>query len=114
VSNDAKALFETVNPPVKDTYDLLMEQVERFGPQTVEPKKTSIHVNNGSAFLGIHPKKNWLDITIVTVEPINSERVRKTEQVSKNRFHNELRLEDAKDVDDELVGWLHEAYSLKN
>jgi hypothetical protein len=32
--------------------------------------------------------------------------------VSKNRYHNEIKLEQPADVDAELVGWLREAYTL--
>jgi hypothetical protein len=34
----------------------------------------------------------------------------KTEQVSKNRFHNELKLNSPDEIDEELLGWLKDAY----
>jgi len=35
-----------------------------------------------------------------------------TEQVSKNSFHNEIKLASPSDVDEELLGWLKDAYAL--
>jgi hypothetical protein len=107
-------LFNSVIRVIKKYYDLVMAEVEKFGQLTVEPKKTSIHVNNKSAFLGIHPKKNWLDLNIVTAEPIESERVLKVEQVSKNRFHNQIRIQDTRNIDVELIKWLQDAYKLRS
>jgi hypothetical protein len=78
----------------------------------VEPKKTSIHVNRAAAFLGVHPKKKWLDLNVVTDAPIKSPKVRKTEQVSKNRHHNLVRVASADDMTPELFGWIKHAYEL--
>jgi hypothetical protein len=36
----------------------------------------------------------------------------KTEQVSKNRFHNELKLNSPDEIDEELLGWLKDAHIL--
>ena len=93
-------------------YEILMKQVETLGKVTVEPKKTSIHVKNRAAFLGVHPKKRWLDINIVTDAPIKSAKILKTEQVSKSRYHNMVRIGSEKDIDPELLGWLKQAYTL--
>jgi len=44
--------------------------------------------------------------------PIESSRVRKVERASANRYHNELLLESASALDEELMGWLAEAHAL--
>jgi uncharacterized protein DUF5655 len=46
------------------------------------------------------------------LHPIQSQRITKTEQVSKSRFHNEVKLASPSDVDEELLGWLKDAYRL--
>jgi len=35
-----------------------------------------------------------------------------SEQVSKNRFHNELKLSSPDEIDAELLAWLNDAYAL--
>jgi hypothetical protein len=49
---------------------------------------------------------------IRTAAPIESPRVRKLERVSAHRWHNELLLSAPAEVDDEVMGWLGEAYAL--
>ena len=44
--------------------------------------------------------------------PLQGERVAKSEQVSKNRYHNEVKITSPDEVDAELIGWLKEAYVL--
>jgi hypothetical protein len=51
-------------------------------------------------------------LTIKTDYPIESSRVTKTEQVSRNRFHLLIKLEAPKEIDAELLKWLKVAHKL--
>ena len=104
-------LFEGKEPKVKAIYNAIKRATNKFGTVKFETKKTSIHVVSRVAFLGIHPKTKWLDLNIVTTEPISSSRVSKTERVSANRFHNTLRLTDESQVDSELINWIKKSYA---
>ncbi|MFA9288621.1 MAG: DUF5655 domain-containing protein [Weeksellaceae bacterium] len=97
---------------VKALYQQLLNDIDIFGNIIIEEKKTSIHLKNRAAFAGVHPRKSYLILNIVSSEPIVSPRIMKTEQVSKSRFHNELKIEKAEDIDDELIKWLHKAFDL--
>jgi hypothetical protein len=78
----------------------LLTALRPLGPFQQEVKKTSIHlVRGGSAVAGGHP-------------PPRSSRISKTEQVSKNRSHLDLKLTTPEEIDAELLGWLREAYDL--
>jgi len=78
----------------------------------VDLKKTSIHLVAGSAFAGVHPQLKKLRLNIRLARKLEQERIRKVEQVSASRFHNELDLGSPTEVDGELTGWLREAYDL--
>jgi hypothetical protein len=104
--------FQNSEESVTKLYESLMKRVRTLGEVIVEPKKTSIHVKHRAAFLGVHPKKKWLDLNIVTDAPIKSGKVLKTEQVSKSRYHNMVRICSEKDINPELLGWLKQAYIL--
>ena len=106
------ALLQTRAAIVTDIYTRLSSSLRQFGPLDEDPKKTSIHLSHGSAFAGVHPRASTILLNIRTSEAIDSPRIRKTEQVSKNRFHNETLLTSPDDVDSELLTWLERAYRL--
>jgi hypothetical protein len=83
-----------------------------LGPFQEEPKKTSIHLVHTAGFAGVHPRKSYLYLNLRTDNRIDSPRITRAEQVSKNRFHNELKLTSPHQVDEELLGWIKDAYEL--
>lgn len=105
-------VFAKSDPIAREVYDAILAAVRKFGPVAVEEKKTSIHLVAGSAFAGVHPRKSGVLLNIRTDAEIRSGRIRKIEQVSKNRFHCELLIVSLEDVDRELIGWLRAAYQL--
>jgi hypothetical protein len=110
--SEAEALFAGREPVALDTYRRLIEVLEGFGPFAQEAKKTSIHLACRSAFAGVHPRKAAILLNIRSSRPISSDRIRKLEKVSANRWHNEMLLEAPDQLDAELTGWLREAYEL--
>lgn len=110
--NDLELLFNNREPVVRTLYNQLMDKLSNFENIVVEPKKTSIHLKHKTAFAGIHPKKSHFVLNIVSESAIDSSRIKKVEQVSKNRFHNELDIKQLSDIDPELIEWLQTAYDL--
>ena len=109
------ALFGDRTSPSRAAYDALLAALRELGPVEVEPKKTCVHVvaeRDGTAFAGIHPRKNGVLLTLRTETAIASPRVRKTEQASRNRHHNDLLVSSPAEVDAELKRWLAAAYAL--
>jgi Domain of unknown function (DUF5655) len=112
---EAGALFADKDPIARTIYDALMFALRRLGDVVPEPKKSSIHITAGvgtPAFAGVHPRKSGILLNVRTGAPLSGTRVRKTEQVSRNRYHNEILLTAPSDIDDELRGWLAEAHRL--
>lgn len=101
-------------PNVREIYNLLLSHIHTFGPVHEQPKKTSIHLANASGFAGVHTRKNYFILNIRSDHPINSPRIIKSEQVSKSRYHQEVKLEKPDDVDAELLAWLKAAYDLSS
>ena len=69
-------------------------------------------MTNRVAFAGIHPKKNYFIVNIVSDYPIKSPRINSQAQVSAHRFQNKVKIEKIEDTDSELLGWLKDAYRL--
>jgi hypothetical protein len=109
--HDALAKIEA-NPQSATLYAQVLAIVEDLGECKVEVKQTSLHVVHGRAFLGIHPRKDGLLLNLVTTEPLRSDRLKKVDQVSANRWHNEVLVSSELDIDAQLRRWLKAAYRL--
>ena len=104
--------FEGKDPMVKSIYERLLKETHKLGKVIEEPKKTSIHLVNKSAFAGVATQKAALVLNIKSSAPIKDARIRKSEQLSASRFHQEVKLTSPDDVDPVLIGWLKEAYAI--
>ncbi len=107
-----KTHFQDKDKVVREIYDRLLSKVEQCGAVIEEPKKTSIHLVNRTAFAGVATRKAAINLTIKGDHELSSSRISGTEQVSANRFHHELKLTSPAEVNAELVGWLKAAYAL--
>jgi len=108
------AHFENRDAVVRQIYDRLLKSARTFGPVVEDPKKTSIHLVNRTAFAGVATRKSAIVLTIKADSDISSPRIHKSEQTSARRFHHEVKLNSPADVDAELVGWLKNAYALSD
>jgi Domain of unknown function (DUF5655) len=104
--------LSAASPVARVLYEELLHALAPLGTFETEVKKTSIHLVRSSAFAGVHPRKQHLLITIKAAAPIPSGRIVKTEQVSKNRWHLDVNVAVAGDIDAELLGWLRAAYAI--
>jgi hypothetical protein len=85
-----------------------------MGDVTIREKGTCLHVDAaGAAFLGVHPRKSGVRLTIVLDRRLESERIVKCEAVSKTRYHNEVDFLAGDLIDTELRLWIEEAYKLR-
>ena len=104
--------FTNREPVVRAIYDRLMIELAQLGEVEARPKKSSIHLTHRTDFAGVHPRKAYLNLEFKTEQPIDHPRVQKSEQVSRNRYHNTVRLDSPDGVDAELLGWLQDSYRL--
>ena len=106
--------FEGKDLVVKSIYERILKETRKFGKVIEEPKKTSIHLVNKSAFAGIATQKVALVLNIKSASPIKHARIKKSEQVSASRFHQEVKLTSLDEVDSVLISWLQEAYLISS
>lgn len=106
-----EALFAG-KPEASAISERLFAAAEANGEARVEVKSTCLHLCRRSAFAGVHPRKSGVLLNLRSAAPIESARIRKREQVSANRWHNELMVESAEAVDAELIGWMANAARL--
>ncbi|MBP6391141.1 MAG: hypothetical protein KA175_03900 [Flavobacteriales bacterium] len=94
-------------------YEKLLNELNKFGPVRIEPKKTSIHLANHFGFAGVYTRSNYMNLEFHLDKRIQSKRIQKVEQASANRYHHVVKLNEPAEVDKELLGWLKRAYDLK-
>ena len=104
--------FEGKDPIVFQIYRQILRSMRQLGPVIEDPKKTSIHLVNATAAAGVATRKGHLILTLKSDRKLSSPRIHKSEQPSARRFHHEIKLSSPAEVDDELAGWLREAYAL--
>ena len=107
-----ESVVTSASPAAQKLYRDLIRTIRTLGPFEEELKKTSVHLVRASAFAGVQFRRQYLLVTIKSDGPIKSQRVIKLEQVSKNRWHSEVRLSSDADFDSQLLGWLRAAYDL--
>ena len=106
------AHFTKSAPSVKATYSALLKASRVFGPVREDPKKTSIHLVRDAAFAGVATRKDSLILTLKADHELDHPRVLRTQHTSAHRWHVDIRLTAPADVDDEVRGWLADAYRL--
>jgi len=112
MANTVEQHFDGRSPAVRDIYDTIVGASRTFGPVGEDPKKTSIHLNRKSAFAGIQTRREFLILTIKASDDIADARISKREQASAHRWHHEIKLADAGEVDHQVLGWLRDSYEL--
>jgi hypothetical protein len=100
------------DPALQRVYARLLKAAQALGPVTEERGARSMLLRSRGGFLGVHPKRDCLDLQIVTDHVIRAARVTKVDPVSARRFHVHVRIASEKEVDSQLMGWLREAYDL--
>ena len=104
--------FEGKDVIVRQIYDELLRTLRNRGPILEAPRKTSIHLIRANTLAGVATRKDYLILTIKSDRILTSRRIRKTEQISANRYHLKLKLTSPEDINEELVLWLNRAYKL--
>jgi hypothetical protein len=104
--------FTGKEPVVRDLYAALLAAIRKYGPLEEDPKKTSIHLVNRTAMAGVYTRREYINLDFKSEYPIDSPRIARSEQLSRNRYHHTIKLTSKKDLDRELLGWLKNAYTL--
>lgn len=104
--------FAGRSPEVRKIYRRLLAASRALGPVAEEAKKTSIHLVAKTAFAGVATRREVLILTLKSEADIESPRVGKREHASAHRWHLEIKLARADEVDAELSEWLARSYRL--
>ena len=102
--------LEGKDPEVVAIFRRLLELAERNGPVTVLPEKTRIAFQVRMSFAAFTLRRRWVDGHVVLARRLEHPRFRRVETFSPRNHLHQFRLERLGEVDEEVAGWLAEAY----
>ena len=95
------------NAPLRPLYETVVATVQGFGPDVeLDPKKTYVSLRRRKQFGQVGPAAGQLEVCVNLPGKEPTDRLRPTTGMGTHR----VRIDDAAGLDDELVGWLREAY----
>jgi hypothetical protein len=102
-------LLEGKPPEVVELYDQFADLVQRCGAVVVAPTKTRVLFKVRTVFATVAVTRNWLDVQLVLGRRLNHPRIKKAQEEYPGMVHS-LRIEKPEDLDEDLAGWLQEAF----
>lgn len=99
----------------KELFEFLVKQVsEKVGPCKIISLPCCVHLFGSYDFLAALPKKDTLEIRFGLRRKLESPRLKQSVPLSATSVKNCVDITDKQDIDSELMGWIHEAYHLKD
>ncbi len=102
--------FAHRDPKLRLLFDGLMGLVKRSGPLKVVPGKTGIAFQVRMRFGGAVVRKNSIEAGFVLPRRIEHPRIKKVIAYTPRAYGHHVDIRTPADLDDELAGWLREAY----
>jgi hypothetical protein len=100
------------DPEVVATFRALVTAARSNGPVTVLAEKTRIAFQVRMSFAAFTLRNHWVDGHVVLARRRESARFRTVQVFSPRNVLHTFRLHSAKEVDEEVAGWLREAYAV--
>lgn len=98
----------------KELYEYLLDQInDKAGPCKVISIPCCIHLFGKYDFIAILPKKYGLEIRFALDRKLKTERLKSSVPMSSKVFKNCFDIKNKEEIDNELLGYLKESYSLK-
>jgi len=105
-----EAHFEKKDPVGRIAYDWMCSILDDLGEYDVLPMKTMIAFAHDGNKAFLVTKKSGADVSFVLTRPIASKRISGTTPYSKTKTIYRVRINEQKQLDDELASWLQEAF----
>ncbi len=103
-------LFQGKSQAVRDLYSLLLEKLNKIGPIRETQKEISVSFENRKVFATALIRNRTIKLILRASHKIASPRILSVEHVAQKSFDHTILLESGKDIDEELLKWLGDAY----
>ena len=102
--------FSTGPPHEKPIFEAVMEHLETVGPVHVEPVSVGIFLKRARTFAELRPMLKWVALSFSLPRRVQHPRIVRKPQAYRGRYYHVANLRGPEDLDDEIRGWLTEAY----
>jgi hypothetical protein len=97
-------------PEIAEIVWRVIAAAQQCGPVTVLPEKTRIALAARMSFAALMPRRRWVDGHVVLRRRLEDPRFTRIETFSVGSHLHAFRLGSPDEVDDQVRGWLREAY----
>jgi hypothetical protein len=102
-----EAHYSGKNAELRSIYELVVAKAHSFGPDIeLSPKKTYVSLRRKKQFATVGPAAGRLEVCVNLPGRPPTARLEPTSGMATHK----VRIENAAAVDEELIGWMHEAY----
>jgi hypothetical protein len=104
------ALTDDLSEDLTEAWERLREAAVELGDQRIYASHHSIMFARTSCYFFVRPKKNFLEVCIFLGRALKAPQIRRTDQASKLKIANLLRITHRDEVEPPITDWLAEAY----
>ncbi len=104
--------FQGKSITIRKLFDELANALIDSIPFSITPLKTAVYLTAEYHFAAIFIRRNYLIIEFSNDIPFMDERIHRSQQVSKTLYSHFVKIKDKKEIDTQLLDWLHTAYEL--
>jgi hypothetical protein len=103
--------FSTGHPREREVFDAVMARLADVGPVHVEPVSVGIFLKrDGARVAQLRPMTKWVALSFSVGRTIRSARIARKPIGHGDKVFHVVNLAVAAEVDDDVAGWLAEAY----
>ncbi|MEQ7126795.1 DUF5655 domain-containing protein [Actinopolymorpha sp. B11F2] len=102
--------FSTGPDRERPIFEAVRHHVESLGPVHVEPVSVGIFLKRTRTFAELRPMTRWIALSFTLSHTVDHPRISRTIRGTGSRTFHVVRLHQPEDVDDDVRGWLTEAY----
>ncbi len=114
VSVPVESHFEGRPAFLYDLFDDLVKMMEEHGPVRMDAVPSSINLGARAHFAGVRVATDHLRVEFILDRTLEDPRITRSEHVGKNIYAHYAKVSAKRNLDDQLLGWLAEAYRLRS
>ena len=101
-----QALTAGLSEDLRDAWERLRDTAAAFGEQRIYASHKSIMFSRKACYFFVRPKKQYLEVCVFLDRALTAPQVRRTDQSSKSKVVNTIRITHRYEVEEPITGWL--------